>query len=343
MRLIIALCALWVLATPALATNSPIELRTVLATLMEQLPGRFDNAAQLFFEQESKVAEKDLHGRVFRSFVRIDAPAIGPNVLVAQVRYGGETGSFDDGEFQVWTLAVDANKKAVKMAAQKFKDPARYKANAFDAAAFKGLTPADLAPAEGAASCPIFWRKYGDDLRGVIAPGDCKRMSSILKAEVEWAWEFILTAEELWITYAGRDAAGKIVSGRPDQAHWRLGKARAFECLLGYRPPNGAPQVNNGPHIHDRGGVLVWKTKAPAERTFHYELLRGMWPSNSGRNYEDLIRITMYEGEPADVKGRKLIGIGWASSESDRASFGDRVHNARCKLFDPSAPPPKNE
>jgi len=344
MRISVALL-LWLLAnSSASATNSPIELRTTLATLMERLPGRFDNAAQLFFERETKTPEAEQHGRVFRSFVRIEAPALGANVLVSQVRYGGDAGQFDDAEFQVWTLAVDADRKVVRMSPRRFRDPGRYKELAPDAAAFRGLTPADLLPAEGAAGCDLHWRKYGEDLRAVTAPGECRRRSTSLKKDLDWSWEYILTDSELWLNFAGQDDKGRLVSGRPDQVHWRLGKARDFECLLGYRPPDGsAPQVNNGPRIHDRGGVLEWTTKAPSVRTFHYELLRGMWPSNSGRNYEDLLRVSMYEVDARDPQAKQLIGVGWASVASDRASMGNDTYNVRCKLFDPAAPPPKND
>ncbi len=331
------------LACPtAAATNSPIELRTALATLMERLPGRFDNAAQLFFERETKTPEPEQHGRVFRAFVRADAPALGGTVLVGSVRYGGDAGQFDPAEFQVWTLAVDAERKAIRMSPRRLREPARYQARALDPAAFQALTPADLLPAEGAAGCDVFWRKYGEDLRGVTGPGECRRRSTSLKKDIDWSWEYILTDTELWIDFAGRDATGRIVSGRADQVHWRLGRARDFECLVGYRPPDGSPpQFDNGPHIHDRGGVLTWKTKAPAERTFQYELLRGLWPSNSGRNFEDLLRVSLYDVDSSDPKQRRLIGVGWSSAASDRASVSNDTYNVRCKLFDPSAPPPK--
>jgi len=344
MRTATAIMAIWLASPVALATHSPIELRTTLATLMERLPGRFDNAAQLFFERETKTPEAEQHGRVFRSFLRIDAPALGSNVLVAQVRYGGDTGRFDDAEFQVWTLEVDTDRKAVRMSPRRFRNPAPYQGRALDPATFRGLGPADLLPATGAAGCELYWRKYGQDLRAVTEPAECRRRSTSLKRDLAWSWEMILTESELWVNVAGEDDQGRIVSGRPDQVHWRLGKAREFECLLGYRPPDGGPpQINNGPHIHDRGGVLEWTTKGPSPRTFHYELLRGMWPSNSGRNFEDLLRISLYEVDARDSTARRLIGVGWASAASDRASMANDTYNARCKLFDPAAPPPKNE
>jgi len=339
---ITAVAMLW-LAAPAWATNSPIELKTALADLMRILPSEFDNAAQKFFEEEIKTPKELVHGRVYRSFTRIDAPDVGENVLVGTVRYGGKEGQFDGGEFQVWTLTVDAERKAVKMSPRRFKEPEKYFADARDAEKLKGLKTDDLLPPQGAAGCDIYWRKYGVDLRGATEPG-CSSMSSTLKVPLTWEWEYVLTEDELWLTFAGKDSAGKVVSGRPDQVHWRLGKAREFECLFGYRPENGKPQFVNGPRMNDRGDVYVWETKAPDKRSFYYELLRGMWPSNSGRNYEDLLRISMYEGDPKKPDKAKFLGFGWASAASDRASFGDGVYSGRCKLFDPSvAPPAQNE
>ncbi|MDX2223572.1 MAG: hypothetical protein SFV21_12530 [Rhodospirillaceae bacterium] len=328
---------------PAQATNSPIELRTAMVALIERLSGQFDSAPQVEAQAALGTPEKERHGRVYRSFTRIDAPALGDNVLVATVRYGGKAGQFDNGEFQVWTVAVDAERKAVRMSPRRFKDPDKYKDRALDAAAFAGLAPSDLVPASGAASCDIYWRLYGQDLRGASDLAACKSMSTATKTELAWDWQYVLSDSELWLTFAGRDASGKIASGRADQAFWRLGKARAFECLFGYRPKDGEPQSINGPHMHDRGDVHVWQTKAPNARTFHYELLRADWPARTGRGTEDLLRIRIYDGDPTMPQSRTLLGEGWASAASDRASFGDGEFNGRCKLFDPGAPPPKNE
>jgi hypothetical protein len=51
---------------------------------------------------------------------------VGTNLLVSTVRYGGRRGQLDNGEFQVWTLSVDSEKGAVKMALQRFKTPEDY-------------------------------------------------------------------------------------------------------------------------------------------------------------------------------------------------------------------------
>lgn len=344
MRFCIVLAIAFGLAGPALATNSPPELRIVLRNLMTWLPGEYDNAAQVFFEREQKTPEKDIHIRIYRAYHRIDAPAVGDNVLLFEVRNGGKRAALDMAEFQVWILSVDADRKAVRMSPRRFVDEKKYAALLGQPDKFNGLTPADLKPGEGVAGCDILWRLRGDQIVGATVPGACKGVSRRTGQEMNFSWEFTQNENEQWISFAGRDAGGKIVFGREDQTEWRLDKARDFECLLGYRPDGEAPVVLNGARMHDRGDIFVWEAKAKTPKTFYVELIRGMWPSNSGRNFEDLLRIYMYDGDrgdPPDLK--KLVGMGWAGGASDRASFGNGTNNARCKLFDPSMPPPKQE
>jgi hypothetical protein len=327
-------CATLLLAGPATATNSPIELRTALKTLMTWLPGQFDSEPQRFFEAEYKTPPNEQHGRVYRSFTRIDAPAIGENVIVTTVRYGGKDGQFDAGEFQVWTLAVDAGRKAIKMAPQRFKEPDKYVGIALDAEKLRNLAPDALQPAEGAASCVIWWRLYGTQLQGKTDPGACSTMSTIAKTTLNWEWEWLLNDQELWLNFAGRDASGRIVSGRADQVPWRLGKARDFECFLSYRPAKGEPQVNNGFTMHDRGDIYRWQIKEGRKTTpIFAELIRGMWPSNSGRNYVDLLRFTVYQGKPEDPPETWVaLGNAHTSSGSDRAGFQGENLSGRCKV-----------
>ena len=63
------------------------------------------------------------------------------------------------------------------------------------------------------------------------------------------------------------------------------------------------------------------------------ELIRGMWPSNSGRNYTDLLRMRVYAGRPEDdPKSLKLIGNSIGSAATDRVGFSSQTLSARCKL-----------
>ncbi len=322
------------LAMPAAATNSPIELKTALARLMTGLPGEYDSEPQRFFEAEYKTPPERQHQRVYRRFTRIDAPDIGANVLVATVHGGDKYSKFDTAEFQVWTLTVDEARRAVRMSPRRFRDTEKYQPIATDAARLKGLAASELVPASGAAGCDIYWRLIGTQLRGRTDPGTCRTKLQRLGVDASFDWDWLFNEEELWITFAGRDASGRMVMGRPDQTHWRLMKARTFECFVAYRPEGGPDQVLNGLAMHDRGDVLRVELKdGGVTRPAFLELIRGVWPSNSGRNYLDLLRFSMYEGRPEDPSAtRKMLGNATGSAATDRAGFTIGNLSARCKL-----------
>jgi len=326
------------LALPAAATNSPIELQTALARLMAGLPGEYDSEPQRFFEAEYKTPPEQQHQRVYRRFTRIDAPDIGANVLVATVHDGDKYSKFDAAEFQVWTLTVDEARRTVRMSPRRFRDTAKYQAIATDTDRLEGLAASELVPASGAAGCDLHWRLVGTQLRARTDPGTCRTKLQRLGVEASFDWEWLFNEEEIWISFAGRDAGGRLVMGRADQTHWRLMKARSFECFVAYRPVGGPDQVLNGLAMHDRGDVLRLELKDGAvTRPAFLELIRGVWPSNSGRNYLDLLRFSMYEGRPEDPpESRRLLGNSTGSAATDRAGFTIGNLSARCKLPKPA-------
>jgi hypothetical protein len=332
-RIVLFATALLAFTPAALATNSAIELKTALKDLMAKLPGEYDNEPQRFFEAEYKTPKELQHQRVYRAFTRIDAPEVGENVIVATVHSGDKYSAFDGAEFQVWTLAVDDARQAVRMSPRKFKEPAKYIPIATDAAKLKGLSASELIPAKGAAGCDILWRLHGTQLLGRTDPGTCNATLTRLQTEAAFSWEWLLNDEELWITFDGRDPTGKLVMGRADQTHWRLGKARNYECFLSYRPAKGEPQVHNGFIMHDRGDIHRIELKdGKKARPVFIELIRGMWPSNSGRNYLELVRMQVYDGTPEAFSEDSLIGNATGSGETDRVGFTAQDLSGRCKL-----------
>jgi len=332
-RIIICAAALLACASPAAATNSAIELKAALKDLMAKLPGEYDNEPQRFFEAEYKTPKEQQHQRVYRAFTRIDAPEVGENVIVATVHAGDKYSKFDEAEFQVWTLAVDEARQAVRMSPRKFKEPAKFIPIATDAAKLKGLAAGELIPARGAAGCDILWRLHGSQLRGRTDPGACATTLTRLQTQATFNWEWLLNDDELWITFDGRDLSGKLVMGRADQTHWRLGKAKHYECFLTYRPAIGEPQVNNGFMMHDRGDIHRLELKdGKKTRPIFIELIRGMWPSNSGRNYLELLRMQVYDGTPEAVSDDSLIGNATGSAATDRVGFTSQNLSGRCKL-----------
>ena len=164
-----------------------------------------------------------IHRNVYRSFIRISAPAVGENLLVSTVRYGGRDGRFDNGEFQVWALIIDEDKGGVKMAPRRFKSPDDYIENDRNPAASTQLQPTELIPAHGGASCPIHWYPNGDALRGITDP-PCESLSETMGIVLKWDWAYSLDDNGMWLNFAGRDESGAVVNGRTDQMPWRLDK-----------------------------------------------------------------------------------------------------------------------
>jgi hypothetical protein len=220
-RLVFFLMAVTVTAS-ASATSHTAELEQALPRLLHLLSGEFDSQTQLLAEKQAGTPEALVHGWVNRSFTRIDAPDVGEHVVVTAVRYGGRDGSFDNGEFQVWTLSVDTQRNAIKMSPRRFREPERWIAFSRDAAALAGLGSDDLLPPQGAAGCDILWQPDGKHLQGTTDPALCVAVSSTLNVPLSWEWRYLLEADALWISFAGRNEAGDIVNGRQDRLPWRL-------------------------------------------------------------------------------------------------------------------------
>lgn len=198
------------------------DLTVTLDRLMTGLSGAFDSGAQLRAEQLSGTPEAERHVRVHRAFTRIEAPDVGENVFVVTLRNDGPDGPIDFVEFQVWTLTIDSDRQAIKMAPRRFKNPQAYAEISYDADKMKGLRATDLVPSDGAAACPIYWQINGDVIKGV-SEKPCDGPIRTPPQMLTWEWTYILGDTALWMSFAGRDPkSNEIVFGRQDQTPWRL-------------------------------------------------------------------------------------------------------------------------
>lgn len=209
-----------------LMAHAAEDLSITLERLMAGLDSAFDSGAQLRAEQLSGTPEADQHVRVHRTFTRIDAPDVGDNVFVVTLRNDGPDGPIDFVEFQVWTLTIDQNRNAVKMAPRRFRDPQAFADISYDPDKMKGLRAADLVPSDGAASCPIYWQADGDVIKGVSGK-PCNGPVGKPPKMLTWDWTYILGETALWMSFAGRDPdSGAIIFGRQDQTPWRLDRVK---------------------------------------------------------------------------------------------------------------------
>ena len=117
-----------------------------------------------------------------------------------------------------------------------------------------------------------------------------------------------------------------------------LSKAKRYECFTSFRFEDGTNQVINPYFMHDRGDVFTITTNEPDARELHVEFLTSLWPSNSGRNFVDLMRLTLHDGEPGAYTEEDVIGFAWATPASGRVGFTTEWASARCKLAGPDDP-----
>jgi len=345
MKLLGRVCvALVVMATapPVWATNSPMELKSVLHDLMTWMPGVYSSAPQVFFENAVGPPPDGVHENFYRVFSKIDAPQLGENVIYTQIHIEGKDGPIFSGQQVLFLIDIDKARQAVRIQGRRIKDPEHY----VDAHLHPEMWKTIATDPNYGGNCEFLWRRHGAQIVGKLSENDknsttCTMTSKVSDTQYTWDAEWILNDHELWIFDNGYLKDGSLFSGRADRTHLRMSKTHDYECFASYRPAKGEPAVNNGFHMHDGGDRYTWAVKGLKEPV-HIELMRSMWPSESGRNYKELLRIEAYQGDvDAEPAKRKIIGNGWASAESDRTSFGTGTWSARCKLADASAPPSK--
>ncbi len=341
-RAIVSLFLSALIPGSAWATNSAMELKGVLKDLMDWMPGEYSSLPQVFFEHASGPPPDGPHEEVYRVFAKIDAPHLGQNIIYTQIRIGGKDGPLFEGQQVVFIITVDEQRHGVNISGRRIKDPENHIDAHLHPEMWKSIEP----DPDYGGNCFFLWRRHGDQIVGKLADAtqddQCTMISKRSGDQMTWDAEWVLNNRELWIHDNGTLKDGSLFAGRADKTHLRMSKVRQYECFASYRPKRGEPIINNGFRMNDGGDIYAWSIKGMKDPV-RLELMRSMWPSDSGRNYTELLRLEMFQGEPdLDSRAkRKVLGNGWANGASDRTAFGGDTWGARCKLYDPSAPPPK--
>ncbi|WP_446831517.1 hypothetical protein [Candidatus Foliamicus sp.] len=335
MRALAVAIALAVLALPAGATNSRPELVKVLEDLMEWLPGEYSSLPQVFLERGLGAPPDGEHEVFYRVFAEIEAPHLAEHVIYTQIRLDSDDGPLFPGQQVVFLIGIDEEAGAVSISGRRIKDPHQF----VDAHLRPEVWP-DIQPDPNyGGNCPFNWRRHGKQLRGLLGEfGECTMVSKNTGHKMTWDAEWILNSEELWIHDNGYLEDGSLISGRLDQTHLRMYKAQRYECFAALQLGEGRNQVINPFFMHDRGDTFTISTDEPEPRELHLEFLTSLWPSNSGRNFVDLMRLTLHDGMPGEASQDNVVGVAWATPESGRVGFTTEWASARCKLADPADP-----
>ena len=335
MRFATMTLALTLLTAPAAATNSKPELMKVLEDLLAWMPGEYTSIPQVFLERNLGAPPDGEHEEYYRVFAQIDAPHLAEHVIYTQIRIGGDDETIFPGQQVVFLISLDEDSHSVKISGRRIKDPENF----IDAHLRPGIW-SDIQPDPNfGGNCSFHWRRHGNQLRGLLGEhGECTMVSKNTGQQMTWDAEWILNPEELWIYDNGYLEDGSLFVGRKDRTHLRMYKAKRYECFTSFRFEDGTNQVINPYFMHDRGDVFTITTNEPEPRDLHVEFLTSMWPSNSGRNFVDLMRLTLHDGEPGDYTEEDVIGFAWATPDSGRVGFTTEWASARCKLAEPEDP-----
>lgn len=192
----------------------------LLDNFVFMLSGEFDSQAQQAEDVRQNVPKDLAHGRVFRTFTRVDAPGVSDFVVITTTSYGVERWYFDEAEFMVWILTVDPQQSLITMSPRRFKDLEERVPFAFSPDKLGGFESQDLEPAVGGAACDILWSQSSDGFIGRSAP--CRVMSVTKNKVLTWSWRFSLSADALEVTFSGSDDNGEVLDGSPAGSPYRL-------------------------------------------------------------------------------------------------------------------------
>jgi len=278
---------------------------------------------------ESELGEPPpgLHDDWYRSFATIDAPHIGETVMYTQIRLGGKDGPLFPGQQVLFIITIDEEHQAVNVSGRRLLNMEDFEDLHLKPELWDDV---QIDPDMGG-NCDFRWRRHGKQIVGVLNDGECTMVSKNTGQQMTWDAEWVLNEEELWIHDNGYYEDGSMIAGRPDKTHLRLYKVREHECFIALTTDQGEPQVINGFTMHDRGDQFAFMTEDTEPRAMYLDFMRSLWPSRSGRNFVDLARLTLYEGEPDDDEEDIVVGNAWAEPASDRVGFGGVMGSARCK------------
>jgi hypothetical protein len=299
------------------------------------LPGEYTSIPQVYLERALGAPPDGEHEIYYRVFAEIDAPHLAEHVIYTQIRLDGDDGTIFPGQQQVFLISMDEENSRVSISGRRIKDPENY----VDAHLHPEMWSTIAPDPDFGGNCTFNWRRHGKQLRGLLGDhGQCTMVSKRSGQQMTWDAEWILNPTQLWIYDNGTLADGTLFAGREDRTHLRLSKAQRYECFASLRLADGTTQVINPFFMHDRGDIFTFETDEAEPRELHIEFLNSLWPSNSGRNYVDLLRLTLHDGEPGEYKESKVLGFAWAEPSSNRVGFTTEWASARCKVAAPHDP-----
>ena len=271
------------------------ELEEVLEDLIAWWPGEWSSAPHVFLDRTVRMPADGEHESLYRTFVLIEAPQVGPLVFYGQINVGDRDGPVMGRSQVLYTAHVDEARQAVVMRGHPLQDPERFVNLQDHPDLWKEVGFRDAAQIR----CDFLWRRHGRQLRGLVdggteerrrrGPGTCSYTMADGETEFVADSEWVLSADELWI-HDTNSIGGRQFLGRADRTFTRFYKAAPFECKV--TDSSGVRLVR----LHDRGARATVLTKrGPGSMN----LLRAWYPDSEGAGLTDSLRLTLGAGDAA--------------------------------------------
>lgn len=207
------------------ATNSRPELESVMAMLIQWLPGEFSSRPQLELERQYGAPPDGEHYDWYRIFAQIDAPHIGEHVIYGQLHIGDKSQPIVPGTQVLYIVSIDEEHMAVSVSGRRIANPEQF---AF-AHQHPELWETMAIDPDYGGNCDFRWRLHGNQIVGRLAQkgeaaidGNCSMTSKKSGINMTWDAEWVLNDGELWIYDNGYLDDGVLFQGREDRTHIRL-------------------------------------------------------------------------------------------------------------------------
>jgi hypothetical protein len=318
------------LAAATQADMARLVLDKDMATFLQWFPGRYDNDAQVFFQDDLKVPKENQHERIHSIFTPVSLPAFGPNAFYVQQYLDGDPAKIY--RQRIYTFEADYAQNAVRL--RIFTPKPGVAARIVDAhkdpKKLSLVAPADFTNTPG---CDVFWRLQENQFLGTMKPGACRITSSRDGRTIVITDSLVLTDSAIWINDQAVDEAGAYVFGNKANVPHKLDKVRPFQCwvsvLRGVKhgeSGEGAPPsqwfFQRDRWIHDRDGRLDIVTDETPARKFYIRLKRVAWPWGAARP-----SMTLYVHEDGNPRA---LSYAWGGYDADRIGINTRWMQASC-------------
>lgn len=292
--------------------DSTVAERNLLI-MAEMLPGIYDNANQVYFDQRRGLPDDERHARIKTTITRVEAPAFGDHVYlwVNETGAGGEAAK----SYRIATLAADGNNDEVTLR-HYFRMSGEIREEEL-----MTLAPGDLRRTEG---CDYFFKRRAEHFRGQQRERACR---------FDWEGEPVYTANTIeisnydlfFVDHKYLVASDKRITGVASGEPFWLERARVFHCYADIPGVAGGRDIPferyEDIELHDRGGAGWFETRGAESRKLGLSLRRVTWHVNNetGGNFnrDSLVLYALEELEDGSVKAHS-----YAFTEPDAERIG---------------------